>query len=302
MTKISHNPATRLQRAQGRGSIAFEQVHGQRRLRRLRQEGSIKLMLPGSDPHQSDVVFINTAGGITGGDRLQLQASLGPNTQLRIAGQTAERIYRRLDNYGEMLMAFKLGANTELDYLPQETIFYNGGALRRRLWVEMAPSASFLTSEIIVLGRQAMGESVSSGCLHDQWAIYQKQRLLFADSLKFDDFSAAEATSDFHASGYNRLSFAEALKSASASVFDKTASLAGHNIIGTLLYLGAGSNELRPRVKQILDERELVAGVSAWNGLLLVRCLADQLAAIKQAFMDISVFIRKRPMPKVWLL
>ena len=292
----------RLQRAWGRGSVAFGQADGKRRLLRLRQEGSIKLMLPGNDISQSDVVFINTAGGITGGDRLRFEANIGRKTQLRIAAQTAERVYRRLNNYGEMLMAFNLGADSQLDYLPQETIFYNGGALKRRLRVDMASSASFFTSEMLVLGRQAMGESVNFGHLHDQWCIYQKRRLLFADSLKFDDFSASSAADYVGGASYNRLAFTNALKNASASAFNKAACLAGYRIIGTLLYVGAGASELRPRVQQILAERELMAGVSAWNGLLLVRGLANQLVPLKQAFMDISVFIRKRPVPKVWLL
>src|SRR5690606_13277635 len=84
----------------------------------------------------------------------------------------------------EVLTRAKLAERTRLDWLPQETILFDGGRLSRRFEAEVAEGAELLVVEALVLGREAMGETVKSGLFRDRWRIRQNGRLLFADDLR----------------------------------------------------------------------------------------------------------------------
>nr|MBA3326547.1 urease accessory protein UreD [Paracoccaceae bacterium] len=58
------------QRARGRAEVAVSRREGAVRLDRLYQQGCAKALLPRSGGPAPEAVLINTAGGLTGGDRI----------------------------------------------------------------------------------------------------------------------------------------------------------------------------------------------------------------------------------------
>ncbi|MEM7240844.1 MAG: urease accessory protein UreD, partial [Pseudomonadota bacterium] len=170
-----------LQRARGRGRLHFGCKEDRTVLRDLHQSGCLKLMLPRNHHPVPDAVMINTAGGLTGGDRLDLDIGLDAGAKLRVATQTAERIYKSTGDTAHVKLRFDLDAQAALDWLAQETILFDGGRVDRSIEVDMDASASLLLVEPIVLGRLAMGETVHSGLLHDHWRVKRAGKLCFAD-------------------------------------------------------------------------------------------------------------------------
>ncbi|MCU0912614.1 MAG: urease accessory protein UreD, partial [Rhodobacteraceae bacterium] len=79
-----------LQRARGTACV----VLGPGGLERLAQAGSAKAMLPRVHGSAPEVVFLNTAGGLTGGDRMAFGLALGAGAGAVGTTQTAERVYR----------------------------------------------------------------------------------------------------------------------------------------------------------------------------------------------------------------
>ena len=75
-------------------------------------------------------MLINTAGGLTGGDRLDCALDAGPGAALTVTTQAAERVYRRARPTRRVETRLTLGAGAGLDWLPQETILFDGGAAR----------------------------------------------------------------------------------------------------------------------------------------------------------------------------
>ena len=131
---IEAAPAPRHQRAQGSARVSFKRVDDVTRLDRLYQSGSAKVKLPsvfGGEPTQA--VFINTAGGLTGGDRMSAEVALGEHCRAVVTTQACERIYRSAGGAAEVTTHLTVGAGARLDWLPQETILFNGGRLSRRL-------------------------------------------------------------------------------------------------------------------------------------------------------------------------
>src|SRR4051812_16068060 len=153
-----------LQRARGCGRIAVRAEGGQTRLAKLYQEGCGKIRLPRDARAEGlEAVLINSSGGLTGGDRMAWEAEVGPEARLTLTTQACERVYRARDGVAEQAVSLTVGADARLDWLPQETILFDGGALSRRLEADLAEGASLLAVEAVILGRTAMDETVRVG-------------------------------------------------------------------------------------------------------------------------------------------
>lgn len=253
------------QRSVGAAEIAYRDG----RLARLYQQGCAKLMLPRSAAGR-EAVLVNTAGGVTGGDRLRFAATLGAGEALTVTTQAAERIYRSAGGDGVVTTKLSLGAGARLDWLPQETILFDGAALTRRLEVEMEEDARLLCLESYVHGRAAMGETVSRLSLRDDWRIRRGGRLVHAEALRMSGPA-----------------------SAGACMGDARAS-------ATLLYLGPDAEERIDAARAALPDAD--AGASAWDGRLVARLLAMDGAALKAALTRFLTAFRGAPLPRVWAI
>ena len=157
------------------------------RLDRLFQSGAAKVRLPlvaAGEPPQA--VLINTAGGLTGGDRMSAEVTLGADCRAVVTTQACEKIYRAASAAPRSARGSTVGEGARLDWLPQETILFDGARLARRLEVDLAPGAELLLVEATIFGRSARGETVRSGLFADRWRIRRQGGLIFADDLRFD--------------------------------------------------------------------------------------------------------------------
>ncbi|MCA0922096.1 urease accessory protein UreD [Pseudooceanicola nanhaiensis] len=175
----------RAQRARGELVLSVKQARGRSRISDLRVGGSLKALFPQTRETALQAVFLNTAGGITGGDRFTLNARAEAGAHLVMTSQAAERIYRaQPGETGRMMTRLDVAGGARLDWLPQETIVFDQARLQRRIDVSLAPDARFLAVEPLLLGRLAMGERVKTAHLEDQWRIRRGDRLIFADNLR----------------------------------------------------------------------------------------------------------------------
>ena len=87
-------------RAVGRIALAVEARNGVSRRARVREEGSLRVRFPGSG--ELEAVIVNTAGGIAGGDRFDLDVAVGAGASLTVTGAAAEKIYRSLGPDADM--------------------------------------------------------------------------------------------------------------------------------------------------------------------------------------------------------
>lgn len=190
ITSRSGTSAETLQRARGRATLAVAaDKAGRTRLRDLYQHGCLKLRLPrGGGTRLSravpEAVLINTAGGLTGGDGLRIEARVGAGASLALATQTAERLYRASSGEARVETRLHVEPRGRLSWLPQETILFEGSGLCRTMNVDLADGARFLCVEPLVFGRTAMGERIERLCLRDDWRIRVGGRLVHAEALK----------------------------------------------------------------------------------------------------------------------
>ena len=145
------------QRARGELRLDFKTRDGASVLDRLRQDGCLKARFPRVEAGAwASTVTLNSAGGVAGGDRLQTAIAAGADTAVTVASQAAERFYRALPgSVSQVDNRITIEAGAALEWLPQETILFDGCAVRRRLAVDVAADGWFLGVESLVFGRTA---------------------------------------------------------------------------------------------------------------------------------------------------
>ncbi|MEO1746022.1 MAG: urease accessory protein UreD, partial [Pseudomonadota bacterium] len=204
--------APAMQRSKGGGALTVRAANdGQTRIADLYQHANAKIRVPKTHDNALTAVLINTAGGLTGGDELDWRFEAQTKTKLTVSTQACERVYRALDGQATVRTELAIHDGARLAWLPQETILFDGAALDRSLDVDMASTAELLAMEIIVLGREAMRETVSSVTLKDRWRVRRDNRLVHAEQTRLTD------------------KIIENLSSAAA--------LDGHTVFATLLYV-----------------------------------------------------------------
>ena len=175
-----------LQRARGTGHIGTQQRDGATRLSTLYQDGCAKIRLPHTHSPALEAVLINTAGGLTGGDRMQWSAEVADGGHMVLTTQACERVYRTLGGPATIETRLNVGAGAHLDWLPQETILFADSELNRRIEIDLAEASSLTAIEAILLGRDAMGELALDARLRDNWRVRRNGRLIHAEATRLD--------------------------------------------------------------------------------------------------------------------
>ncbi|RGP37023.1 urease accessory protein UreD [Pseudotabrizicola alkalilacus] len=265
-----------MQRSRGEASVTLVCGPVGMRLTGLRQQGSAKCILP-HGPRGRDglpeVVFLNTSGGLTGGDMLSYAVQLGPRARAVATTQTAERAYRSSGGAARVRVTMEVGEGGWLEWLPQETILFDDSRLDRRTVLDLAPGAGCLLLESVVLGRAAMGETVTKIALRDWREIRQSGRPVMVEPLVLGD---------------------RALQTGAAG-------LMGARAFASLAMLGQGVADLLDPLRAVLDEPGVTAAASAPDGRLMLRMMAaDGWPLRRQIARCLAVLRRGAPLPRVW--
>src|ERR1700709_2061986 len=164
-TTIAASAIFAANRAQGSVTFAVHQVEGVTRRRHLHESGSLRVRFPSPEAQGLSAVFVNTAGGIAGGDRFGIDITTGEGARLPVTTAAAEKIYRAQGPAAQLDIALRAAAGSHLAWLAQETILFDRARVNRRIDIDLAETASLLLCEIVVFGRAAMGGKMLAGRL-----------------------------------------------------------------------------------------------------------------------------------------
>src|SRR6195952_1859837 len=171
-------------RAQGAVKFDVHQIEGVTRRRQLHESGSLRVRFPSPEADGLSAVFVNTAGGVAGGDRFDIEIATGEGSRLAVTTAAAEKVYRAQGPAAQLNIALKAAADSRLSWLPQETILFDRARVSRKIDIDLAESASLLLCEIVVFGRAAMGEKMLTGSFTDRWRLRRGGRLVFAETVR----------------------------------------------------------------------------------------------------------------------
>ena len=238
-----------LQRAEGCGWIVLSGSEKGTRIVDVFQKSPIRVMFPrlGGGAIE-EAVLVNTAGGIAGGDRLDSGVTALGNASFAVTSQTAERVYRALNEPARIATKLKVCEAARLAWLPQETIVFNWGRLSRVTEIELSPGAELLALEWLVLGRAAHGEEMVGGHISDSWRVKMDGRLIWADAFRATD----EVFPLVH----------------------RKALLSNCKAVGTLIYFGPYLGTRLEFLRDIASSLECHCAATSVGGLVIVRFAA----------------------------
>jgi urease accessory protein len=263
------------QRASGDLIVSLRLRDGRTVLADLRQEGCLKARFP-RPVDWTETVFLNTSGGIAGGDRLTSRLTVGSGCSATFAAQAAERFYRALpgDPPSRVRTTLSVEAGAAAEWLPQETILFDRCAMDRVLDIDLAPDAWFLGVETLVFGRRAMGEQVNRASVADTIRIRRGGELLLHDPIR--------------------------LQGEIASRLDRRAIGGGACAVATLVHVAPDAETRLDGLRAALEPFE--AGASAWRGMVMARILAPDGACLRAAIVASLRELRGgRALPRVWM-
>jgi urease accessory protein len=270
----------------GAAEIGFVRRGDATRLSHLYERDPLRVLFPqpeAGEPPQA--VIVTTSGGLVAGDRIDVAVMVDSNAAAHVTASAAEKIYRSLGATTEISQSLCVGAGASLEFLPPDTILFDGARLRRQTTLDLATSAAFLGGEIVVFGRRAHGERFSRGFLHQVWEVRRDGELIWGDALHLDGDIAA--------------------------IIDNPACFDGAAAFATMILAPATADPKQflgctRAVQASAASPDLKAGVTVVGGVLVARWLAREAMSLRRAYADLACHLRSaamglpRHMPRVW--
>ena len=206
------------------------------------------------------VVILHPPAGVAGGDSLEIEVTVEAGAHAVLATPGATKWYKSLGREAAQRVTLTLQAGARMDWLPQENIVFDDAHARLATTVTVAPGASAIGWDAVVLGRQASGETWARGSLAMETMVNGGARPLWIESAQLDAGSALR-----HA----------------------VAGLDGLNVMGTLWAVGEGATQelAEALAEQLPYGPDLRAGVTRFGqdgqSMLLLRVLGAQMEAVR---------------------
>jgi urease accessory protein len=221
------------------------------------------------------VYVLHPPGGLVAGDKLEVNVVTKVGAQGLLTTPGASKIYRSLGEFAGQTCRLELEQGSELEWLPQEAILFDGARLRSQTHVELARDARFLGWDILCLGRDEAG--FRSGRCVQSWMVERAGRPLWGERLVLSE---------------------------GAPVLREPWGLNGRTVMGTLVATNA-SREHATALRALQPEAGAVS-VTLLGEVLIVRYLgwkSRQARAYLEAVwreLRMVLFSRAAEPPRVW--
>ena len=260
--------------------LGFERRGSRSVLALRRQEGPLAVQKP-LYPEGEGVchaIVLHPPGGIAGGDELEIAVRAGDRSHALLTTPGAAKWYRTGGPWAGQHLAIEVGDGACVEWLPQETIVFDGALASMKAEIQLAGSGSYLGWDILCLGRSGSGERFARGACRLETVLRRDGRLL---------------------------RFERGFVEGGGAFLDSPAGLAGAPVCGTLL---ASAWSLETTLARCREQRpESGAGaVTLLPGLLVARYLGDSTESAKKYFAKLwsvlrpAVAGRDAAEPRIW--
>jgi urease accessory protein len=255
------------------GHLQLTYRHTQGKTQAIQHQGTAPLKVQRSFYPESEAIchntILHTAGGIVGGDKLQIDIDLQPQSRAVITTAAAGKIYGSNGTVAVQKIVQNIGAEACLEWLPQETIIFNGAIFHQYLRVNLAATATWMGWEINRFGRTARGERFTQGKWQSATEVYREGKPVWIDRpVLYGD-----------------------------EMVDSAHSLAGYPIVGSLAWIIAGvsdrdSKNLAMELRSLFDGEPSKIGVTRLTEGLLCRYRGDSTTEVRQWFTAVWHLLR----------
>jgi urease accessory protein len=269
-------PATPTKGWQAGLKLGFAQGHDKTLLVERQHFGPLAVQRPfypeGKVCH---VYILHPPGGVVGGDHLNICINAEKNSHALITTPAAGKFYRSFGKQAVQSVSINVAEGAALEWLPQETIIYDGAQLRTSVTVELSIDACFIGWEILCLGRPACAENFNEGVVEMNWQLYYQDKPLFLERLDLDGKS-----------------------------FSAKWGLQGLSSCGTL-FANPVSTDTLSLIRQLIGD-EAGRGVTLIDNVLVCRAIDKRTDRIRSFFEQVwhiirpAVIQRNTSLPRIW--
>jgi urease accessory protein len=243
-----------------------------------RHKGPLRVQkhLYAEGPEVCQHIIVHPPGGIAGGDRLDISASVGRDAWAQITSPGAAKWYRAAGPAYQQL-SLKVAAGATLEWLPQETIIFSAAQAELRTAIDLEGDARLFYWDVVALGRPASGERFDLGHFQAQLDIRRDGQLLWHERQRIvgDD-----------------------------GLLDSPIGLDGQPVFATLLVTGEIDSELLETCRSLPND--VRADLTQLPGLLVARCLASEALLARGWLIDLwrllrpALLGREAVPPRIW--
>jgi urease accessory protein len=219
-------------------------------------------------------IMLHPPGGVVGGDQLTIAVDAGAHAHAFLTTPGAAKWYRANGKVSTQHVTITVGADGACEWMPQESIFYDGAEVELHHEVALAAGARYIGSEILCFGRRAAQERFTSG------AVRQHTRIRLGPQLVWWEQGALTPA-------------------ALASRFG----LHGRTVCATLIAVGPPVPSALLATLRALDPG---LGISQMKAVLVARYLGDDSESARHALVRVWQHLRPHllgcaaPLPRIW--
>jgi urease accessory protein len=227
-------------------------------------------------PQVCQHIIVHPPGGIAGGDRLNISASVGRDAWAQITSPGAAKWYRAAGPAYQQLK-LQVAAGATLEWLPQETIVFSAAQAELSTAIDLEGDARLFYWDVVALGRPASGERFDLGHFQAQLDIRRDGQLLWHER--------------------QRIVGADGL-------LDSPIGLDGQPVFATLLVTGEIDSDLLERCRSL--PHAVRGDLTQLPGLLVARCLAGEALLARGWLIDVWRMLRpvllgrEAVPPRIW--
>ncbi|MBK7543004.1 MAG: urease accessory protein UreD [Candidatus Competibacteraceae bacterium] len=161
--------------------LRFQRAGRRTVLARCAHQGPLRVQRPfhPEGDRVCHVALLHPPGGVVGGDGLHIQVALDSDAHALITTPAAGKFYRSAGPWADQTQRLTVAADAVVEWLPQETIVYDGARVRTLTRVELHGNAGFIGWDIVCLGRPAAGERFQAGDFHQDFELWRDGEPLY---------------------------------------------------------------------------------------------------------------------------
>jgi len=224
--------------------------------------------------------LIHPPGGIVGGDDVELDVRVTTNAHALITTPAASKFYRSADKKANLTQSLDVSNGAVLEWLPQESILYEGSQANISTLVNLATKSRFIGWEMTCLGRPASGDN------YDRGSCFQRLEISIEGVKQMLDRIVIDGDHLIRTSPWGL----------------------GNNEVMAAFAVYPGSNEILSVMRDFITDNSngLMLGASLVDDLLVCRGLAKEAASLKEALVNLwakvrpEILGRQACQPRIW--
>ncbi len=192
MNAVMQSPESESPGWQAELRLAIERRGDRSVLSQRSHVGPLRIQRPfypeGAVPH---LYLLHPPGGVVGGDQLSIQVVVREKAHALLTTPAANKFYRCEQKQALMRQHIQVHRDACCEWLPQETIVYEGARAESVTRVDLEQGSRFIGWEMTCLGRPAANESFARGYLRQRFELWREGKPLWLERARYEGGSPA---------------------------------------------------------------------------------------------------------------